>query len=163
MIQALTESDLITYLQTEDNRINTAVASSQIRHLVKFTNDMKGGSALGTQYAYAKAETIYNRYTKFDFEYNATPDRYLGRIKFLPSGYWKYEVYEVSWIGDLAITEETAPATETDVLPVEDNNGVVQGLVTKGKMYVSDIEDTKQVKYTQRQEPAANNYIYYGQ
>ena len=163
MIQAITETNLTAYLQTEDNRINTAVVSSQIRHLLKFTNDMKGGSDLGTQYAYAETETIYNRYTKLEFDYNATPDRYSGRIKFLPSGYWKYEVYEVSWIGVVTITDETAPRTETEVLPVDPLNGVVQGLVTKGKMYVSDKSGTEQVQYTQREEPAANNYIYYGQ
>ena len=40
MIQAITETNLIFTVQTEDNRINTAVATSKIRHLVKFTNDM---------------------------------------------------------------------------------------------------------------------------
>ena len=40
MIQAITETDFTTYLQTEDNRINTSVASTQIRHLLKFTNDI---------------------------------------------------------------------------------------------------------------------------
>ena len=163
MIQAITETNLTAYLQTEDNRINTSVASSQIRHLVKFTNDMKGGSVLGTQYAYAQTETIYNRYTKFEFEYFPNPDTYEGLINFIPSGYWKYEVYEVSWIGDVTLTAETAPRTETEVLPVDPLNGVVQGLVTKGKMYVSDKSGTEQVQYTQREEPAANNYIYYGQ
>tara|TARA_R110002110_G_scaffold36952_2_gene122635 strand:- start:619 stop:1110 length:492 start_codon:yes stop_codon:yes gene_type:complete len=163
MIQAITETNLAAYLQTEDNRINTAVTSSQIRHLLKFTNDMKGGSALGTQYAYAETETIYNRYTKLEFDYNATPDRFAGTIKFLPSGYWKYEVYEVSWVGDVTITDSTAPRDEEQVLPVHPRNGVVQGLVTKGKMYVSDKSGTEQVQYTQREEPAANNYIYYGQ
>tara|TARA_R110001583_G_scaffold23377_2_gene86477 strand:- start:1230 stop:1721 length:492 start_codon:yes stop_codon:yes gene_type:complete len=163
MIQAITETNLTTFLQTEDNRINSTVSSSKIRHLIKFTNDMKGGSELGELYAYGKTETIYNRYTKFTFDYNALPDRFLGRIKFLPSGYWKYEVYEVSWIGEVTLTETTAPRSETDVLPVEDNHGVVQGLVTKGKMNVSDKAGTEQVQYTQRQEPDANNYIYYGQ
>ena len=40
MIQAVTETDLTTYLQTEDNRIDTSVSSDKIRYLVKFTNDM---------------------------------------------------------------------------------------------------------------------------
>jgi hypothetical protein len=31
------------------------------------------------------------------FKYNATPNIYLGRIDLKPAGYWKYEVYEVSW------------------------------------------------------------------
>ena len=39
MIQAITETGFFINVQTEDNRINTSVASTQIRHLVKFTND----------------------------------------------------------------------------------------------------------------------------
>jgi hypothetical protein len=31
---------LRVWVQTEDNRINTSVAKSKIRHLFKFTNDM---------------------------------------------------------------------------------------------------------------------------
>ena len=54
--------------------------------------------------------------------------------------------------------------TEDDVLsPAASNKGVVQGLVTKGKMYVAEKDGTQQVQYTQRQEPAGTNYIYYGQ
>ena len=49
MIQAITETNLIFYLQTEDNRIDTSVASSKIRYLVKFTNDMDKS----IQYAYS--------------------------------------------------------------------------------------------------------------
>ena len=160
MIQAITETNLTAYLQTEDNRINTSVASSKIRHLLKFTNDMDKS----VQYAYARTETIENRSTKFELVYNATPNMYTGRINFLPSGYWKYEVYEVSWIGTVTVTTGYAPRTEIDVLtPAADDKGVVQGLVTKGKMYVADKAGTAQVQYTQRQEPSGTNYIYYGQ
>tara|TARA_R100000781_G_C4036952_1_gene112632 strand:+ start:254 stop:739 length:486 start_codon:yes stop_codon:yes gene_type:complete len=161
MIQAITETNLTTYLQTEDNRINDSVPVAQIRHLLKFTNDMDKS----VSYAYGATETIYNRYTKFTFTYNATPNVYTGLIKFLPSGYWKYEVYEVTWNGsEVVVGSGTAPATETDVLERADTNGVVQGLVTKGKMYVGDKAGTAQVQYTQRQEPSGGtNYIYYGQ
>jgi hypothetical protein len=160
MIQAITETNLTTYLQTEDNRINTSVRSDKIRHLIKFTNDMDKS----IQYAYGSTETIYNRYTKFVFNYNATPNVYTGNINFLPSGYWKYEVYEVSWVGTANIGEGLAPITEDDVLtPPADNKGIVQGLVTKGKMYVADKAGTAQVQYTQRQATAGTNYIYYGQ
>jgi len=160
MIQAITETNLTAYLQTEDNRINTSVASSKIRHLLKFTNDMDKS----VQYAYARTETIENRSTKFELVYNAAPNMYTGRINFLPSGYWKYEVYEVSWIGTVTVTTGYAPRTEIDVLtPAADDKGVVQGLVTKGKMYVADKAGTAQVQYTQRQEPSGTNYIYYGQ
>jgi hypothetical protein len=71
-------------------------------------------------YAYARTENIENRYTEFDFFYNATPDIYLGRIDLKPAGYWKYEVYEVSWTGTVTVLSGFAPATETDVLSPSD-------------------------------------------
>ena len=159
MIQAITETDLTFYLQTEDNRIDTSVPSSKIRHLVKFTNDMDKS----VQYGYSTVHLIYDRYTKFSFTYNTTKDVYTGAVDFLPAGYWKYEVYEVSWTGAVAISAGNAPVTETDVLPVGPTHGVVQGLVTKGKMYVAEKDGTAEVQYTQHSEPSGTNYIYYGQ
>ena len=159
MIQAVTETDLTTYLQTEDNRIDTSVSSDKIRYLVKFTNDMDKS----VQYAYSNVHLVYDRYTKFHFTYNATPDVYTGDVNFKPSGYWKYEVYEVSWTGAVAISAGNAPVTEDDVLPIGSTHGVVQGLVTKGKMYVADKSGPAQVQYTQREAPSSTNYIYYGQ
>lgn len=159
MIQAITETDLIFYLQTEDNRIDTSVASSKIRYLVKFTNDMDKS----VQYAYSDVHLVYDRYTKFSFSYNATPDVYTGAVNFKPAGYYKYEVFEVSWTGAVAISAGNAPINENDVLPVGPTHGIVQGLVTKGKMNVSEKDGTQQVQYTQRQEPSGTNYIYYGQ
>ena len=55
MIQAITETNLTTYLQTEDNRIDTSVGSDKIRHLVKFSNDMDKS----IQYAYSRP--FFNR------------------------------------------------------------------------------------------------------
>lgn len=160
MIQAITETNLTTFLQTEDNRINTSVDSSKIRHLVKFTNDMDKS----VQYAYGTTETIFPRYTEFTFTYNATPDVYNGDIKFLPAGYWKYEVYEVSWVGAVSVSSGNAPATENDVLsPPADTKGIVQGLVTKGKMYVAEKDGTQQVQYNEYEPSSGTNYIYYGQ
>ena len=160
MIQAITGTNLTVYLQTEDNRINTSVAKTQIRHLFKFTNDMDKSIV----YAYAKIQIIENRYNVFGFEYNATPNVYFSRIDLKPAGYWKYEVYEVSWTGTVTISSGFAPATETDVLsPSDEYKGIVQGLVTKGKMYVADASGTAQVQYNQYVEPTTTNYIYYGQ
>lgn len=159
MIQAITETNLIFTVQTEDNRIDTSVDSSMIRHLVKFTNDMDKS----VQYAYPTTYVMYNRYTKFDFTYNTSKDVYTGAVNFLPAGYWKYEVFEVSWSGAVAISRGNAPITEDDVLPVGPTHGVVQGLVTKGKMYVAEKDGTQQVQYTQHSEPTGTNYIYYGQ
>lgn len=159
MIQAVTETDLTTYLQTEDNRIDTTVGSDMIRYLVKFTNDMDKS----VQYAYSNVHLVYDRYTKFNFTYNATPDVYEGKINFKPAGYYQYEVYEVSWTGAVAISTGNAPVNENDVLPVGPTHGVVQGLVTKGKMYVDDKSGTAQVQYNQHTEAKGTNYIYYGQ
>ena len=159
MIQAITETNLTTFIQTEDTRIDTSVALDMIRYLVKFTNDMDKS----IQYAYSQGLLVNERYNKMLFPYNATPDVYEGKVNFLPSGYWKYEVFEVSWTGAVAISAGNAPINENDVLPVGPTHGVVQGLITKGKMYVSDKDGTAQVQYTQRQTPTETNYIYYGQ
>ena len=161
MIQAVTETDLTTYLQTEDNRIDTTVGSDMIRYLVKFTNDMDKS----VQYAYSNVHLVYDRYTKFHFTYNATADVYEGKVNFKPSGYYQYEVFEVSWPsgGAVAISVGNAPVNEDDVLPVAPTHGVVQGLVTKGQMYVADKSGTAQVRYNQYPETSGTNYIYYGQ
>ena len=160
MIQATTETAIIINVQTEDNRINTSVASTQIRHLIKFTNDLDKS----VYYAYGVTETIKDRYTQININYNVTPDIYTGRTKLFPAGYYKYEIYEVSWIGTVTVSLGYAPATEDDVLsPVADTKGIVQGLVTKGKMNLSEKDGTQQVQYTQREAPTETNYIYYGQ
>ncbi len=160
MIQATTETGFNIFVQTEDNRINTAVASTQIRHLVKFTNDLDKS----VYYAYGSAETIKDRFTKISINYDLTPDMYTGETKLFPAGYYKYEIYEVSWIGTVTVSSGNAPANEDDVLsPAADTKGVVQGLVTKGKMNLSEKDGTQQVRYTQREAPTETNYIYYGQ
>ena len=160
MIQATTETEIKIYVQTEDNRINTSVASTQIRHLVKFTNDLDKS----VYYAYGNTELIKDRYTNINISYGTTPNIYTGVVKLFPSGYWKYEIYEVSWIGTVTVSSGNAPATEDDVLsPAADTKGVVQGLVTKGKMYLAEKDGTQQVQYTQREAPTETNYIYYGQ
>ena len=160
MIQAITETNLEINVQTEDNRIDTSVASTQIRHLVKFTNDLDKS----VYYAYGSSETIKDRFTNIDISYGTTPNIYTGVIKLFPAGYYKYELYEVSWTGTVTVSSGNAPATEDDVLsPASPTKGVVQGLVTKGKMNLSEKDGTQQVQYTQREAPTETNYIYYGQ
>jgi len=160
MIQAITETGFNIFVQTEDNRIDTSVASTQIRHLVKFTNDLDKS----VYYAYGSAETIKDRYTNINISYGTTPNIYTGVVKLFPAGYYKYEIYEVSWIGTVTVSSGNAPTTEDDVLsPAANDKGVVQGLVTKGKMNVSEKDGTQQVQYTQREAPTETNYIYYGQ
>ena len=160
MIQAITETGFAAYINTEANRIDTSVASTQIRHLMKFTNDLDGAEF----YSYAATETITNRYTTLVFNYNTTPNRYTGDTKLLPSGYYKYEAYEVSWIGTVDVSSGNAPSTEDDVLtPPANDKGIVQGLVAIGKLNLSEKSGTEQVQYTQHTEPSSTNYIWYGQ
>ena len=163
MIQAITESSFSAYINTEANRIDTSVASTQIRHLIKFTNDLDGA----VFYGYGATENIYNRYTKFTFTYVASPavpDIYAGETRLLPSGYYKYEAWEVSWTGVGTVSSGNAPATETDVLsPPASTKGIVQGLVAIGKLNLSELSGAEQVQYTQRETPSSTNYIYYGQ
>jgi hypothetical protein len=160
MIQAITETSITADICTEDNRINTSVASTQIRFLVKFINDLDGSIV----YCYPDLNTgIKPRYTSMTFQYAKVPDLFLGQIKLLPAGHWKYEVYEVSWIGTIVLKLATAPATETTVLAVADTNGVVEGIVTKGILNLTEKAGTEQVQYTQHPEPQGTNTIYYGQ
>ena len=160
MIQVTTASSFTIYINTEANRINTSVASTQIRHLMKFTNDLDGAEF----YAYGNSETIYDRYTTMVFSYNPTPDMYTGGTKLLPAGYYKYEAWEVSWTGTVTVSSGNAPATETDVLsPPAATKGIVQGLVAIGKLNLSEKSGTEQVQYTQQEDPSGTNYIYYGQ
>lgn len=161
MIQVISESSFDMYVNTEGNRIDTSVSSDLIRYLVKFTNDMDKS----VQYAYSTIHLVYDRYTKFSFTYNTTPDVYTGATKLIPTGYYKYEVYEVAWPsgGAVAISAGNAPVTETDVLPVGPTHGVVQGLVAIGKMYVAEKAGTEEVQYIQNTPTPSTNYVYYGQ
>ena len=149
-------------ITTEDVRIDTSVPTAQIRHLLKFTNDMDKG----VKYVYGRSETIKDRYTNITLTHNTTENIVEGKINFLPNGYWKYEVYEVSFNGaSVVISDTTVPKSETGT--ASDQSGVygtVKGCVEIGKLFVEEQDGTEQVKYTQRQEPSGQtNYIYYGQ
>jgi hypothetical protein len=181
MIQGKTKSALVGtqdgIIVTEDNRIynyyqapaplsiqGRVVPKSQIRLLFKFINQMDKS----VQYAYNKGgeANITDRFTTIQFSYEATLDAnsvYNGETSFKMAGTYVYEVYEVSWDGTVSLTSTTAPATETQVLEPADTAGVVRGLVTKGIMYLTDVDGTQQVQYTQHPEPSGTNYIYYGQ
>ena len=158
MIQAIRETNFDAYIETKSNKIGNQIIA-KTRHLVKFINDLDGA----VFYAYPLLANIHNRYTKMPFIYNSTPDRYTGRINLIPAGYFKYEVYEVSWIGIPDISDGTAPETETDVLPVSDDHGVVEGLVAIGILYLAEKSGSEEVQYTEYDQPASTNTIYYGQ
>jgi len=158
MIQAIRETDFTAYIETEANRIDTSVPSSKIRHLVKFINDLDEA----VFYAYAALETITDRYTKLEFDYSATPSVYTS-VNLIPAGFFKYELYEVSWTGAVAVSTGNAPVTEDDVLPVGPTHGVVQGLVAIGILYLAEKAGSEEVQYKAYTPPASTNTIYYGQ
>tara|TARA_Y100000401_G_scaffold50169_1_gene39108 strand:+ start:3582 stop:4274 length:693 start_codon:yes stop_codon:yes gene_type:complete len=148
MIHATQKENFTVYVTTKENRINTS--ASNWNHLFKFTNDMTGD----TIYSYATTETITDRYTKCDFTYHATPNTLTGRINLTPAGYWKYEVYEISWQENIQLDGEHAPMTENSVLPDETQYGLVSGLVEIGKLYVEEETGEEQVQYVQH-----SNYV----
>ena len=82
-------------ITTEDVRIDPSVPTAEIRHLLKFTNDMDKE----VKYVYAKIETIYPRYTNIILSHSTVDDILTGDINFLPCGYWKYSAWEVSFNG----------------------------------------------------------------
>lgn len=149
MIQAFTETDFYAIIQTEDNRIVQDPAGGCSKYLFKFTNDLNGD----VQYCYP-GETIYNRYSKFGFTYKAAPDLYNGEVNLKPAGYWKYQVFQVSFVTcptDPAFGSFTLPPTEEFVFnPAANDRGVVQGQVTKGKMFVEEKRGTEEVQYIQK-------------
>ena len=161
MIQAIRETHFNAYINTEANRIDTGVTSAHIRHIAKFINDLDGK----VFYAYARTETIHDRYTLLEYKYALVPTNvpYDGQLNLIPAGYFKYELYEVSWQGAVSLTGLTAPKTETDVLPVNPLHGVVQGLVAIGKLYLGEKAGSEEVQYTEYEAPASTNTIYYGQ
>jgi len=146
-------------VSTEDNRIDTSVTSAHIQFLVKFTNDMDKRVV----YAYPTKLGIYDRYTTMTFLHDTTEDYLTAKVDFVPNGYWYYEIYEVSWIGTITLSASTAPENENETLPVDNANGVVQGLVEQGKLYMDEPYREEQVQYNQHQEPSGTNYIWYGQ
>jgi hypothetical protein len=146
MIQAIRETNFNAFIETKANMIGNQ-GTARTRHLFKFINDLDEA----VFYAYPLLENIYPRYTAMPFIYNLTPDMYNGQVNLIPAGYFKYEVYEVSWGAgvDVFVALGSAPATETDVLPVSPANGVIEGLVAIGKLYLSEKEGSEEVQYVQ--------------
>jgi len=144
------------YVTTEEKRIDTSVPSSKIRYLFKFTNNM----SKSVVYGYGQSQTVNDRYTLVLMNHG-TNDVYTGTVDFTPNGYWTYEIYEVSWQDVAVLTAGFAPVNENDVLtPPAADKGIVQGLVEKGKLLVSEASGEEEVQYTEHPEPSGTNYIY---
>ena len=155
MITGVYGSTISSYLTLEEKRIHTAVDASKVKYLFKFTNDMTGT----VKYCYGRTITTNDRYIKNEFFHRTSEDLFTSNINFKPYGFWKYEVYEVTWIGTVSLSVETAPATETQVLEVDDDNGVVKGKVEEGKLYIQETAGSEQIKYTEH-TTTETNYLY---
>ena len=158
-MQHVTYGSTATFnVTTEDKRIDTSVPSSQIRFLVKLTNDLSGT----VKYAYGQSQTIRERYTDFTLEHNTSEVVTLGRVNLTPFGYYKYEIYEVSYNGTVpTLSAVNSPISETDTANNTSSvHGTVKGLVEQGKLLVSETVGSEQVKYTQYTETTSTNYIY---
>ena len=155
MITGVYGSTISSYLTLEEKRIHTAVDASKVRYLFKFTNDMTGT----VKYCYGRKYTTNDRYVKNTFLHNTTENLLTSNINFKPFGFWKYEVYEVSWTGAVAISAGNAPTTENEVLPVAGTHGIVQGKVEEGKLYIQETVGSEQVKYT-KHTTTETNYLY---
>ena len=111
-------------------------------------------------YGYGQSQSVNDRYTLVSMNHG-TNDVYTGTVNFTPNGYWTYEIYEVSWQSSVTLSAGEAPANENDVLtPPAGSKGVVQGLVEKGKLLVSETAGSEEVQYNQHPEPSGTNYIY---
>ena len=155
MITGVYGSTITAYLSLEEKRIDTSKIKEKIQYLFKFTNDM----TKTVKYCYARKTTHSDRYVTCQFLHNTTENAFLHRINFKPYGFWKYEVYEVAWIGDVLLSSSTAPDIETEVLAIENENGVVKGKVEEGKVLIKETEGSEQVRYTQHTE-TTTNYLY---
>ena len=155
MITGVYGSTINSYLTLEEKRIHTSVDASKVRYLFKFTNDMTGT----VKYCYGRKTTHNDRYVKNQFLHRTSEDLFTSNINFKPYGFWKYEVYEVTWLGTVSLSVETAPATETQVLEVDDDNGVVKGKVEEGKLYIQETAGSEQIKYTEH-TTTETNYLY---
>ena len=170
MIQAELEKDFEAYINTEANQIMVEAngppsiidPNGYILYLTKFTNDYSGEIL----YCYAKEQVIKPRCSKFQFNYNLTPDIFNGEINLTLAGYYHYEFYEVYWKNKPPndLTNLIAPACELEscALTPEDDHGVVKGLVAIGKMYVAEEGTKPEVTYTEYLQPEKSNYIYQG-
>ena len=157
MIHATTGSNATFIVTTEEKRIDTGVPSSQIRYLFKLTNDMSENVV----YAYGQGQGVNDRYTKVQIN-SGVNSVYTGTVNFSPSGYWTYEIFEVSWQDStVTLAEDYAPVNENDILtPPANTKGVVQGSIEKGKLNVSEASGSEEVQYTEHSAPTGTNYIY---
>ena len=155
MIHGIYGQTITSYLSLLESNLNTSVSNTNLRYLFKFTNDL----TKTVKYSYGRKTSTNDRYIKNDFLHNTTDSVLDFTINFKPYGFWKYEVYEVTWIGTVFLEVGNAPTTETHILSVHNDNGVVKGKVEEGKLYIQETAGSEQIKYTQH-TTTETNYLH---
>ncbi|ANS03421.1 hypothetical protein [uncultured Mediterranean phage uvDeep-CGR2-KM19-C269] len=145
---------------TQESRINNSVPTENLRFLIKFTSEFSGKIL----YAYGTNVVVKSRFTSMEVNYSNINNALNSEINLIPAGYWKYEIFEVSYNVTSSTYDDTnTPKTEVDVLTVSDENGVVQGRVDIGKLHVHNVEGNEENEYVLL-DGASDNYIYpYGE
>ena len=104
------------YISTEDNRIDTSVAKTQVALLFEITNDMSGSVV----YTYLLKIDVDNRYTTGTLTpKNTSPDMFSGQFIALPVGYYDYNVFELTTqysAGSVSYNCNTLPPTSAGIL-----------------------------------------------
>jgi hypothetical protein len=162
------------YITTEDQRKDQAVDVNRLRYLIKFTSDTKARAvnptgqntaSTGSIYTYGQNQSVKDRFTKLQITESTTNTSsvFTGEVSLTPSGFWMYEVYEVSYSDTVPVTldENNSPITESDTA----NNtgavhGTVKGLVESGKLFIEEAVGDEEVQYIHYTESTQNNYIY---
>lgn len=141
---------------TQESRINNSVPTENLRFLIKFTSEFSGKIL----YAYGKNVVVKSRFTSMEVDYNNISNTLNSEINLIPAGYWKYEIFEVSYNVTSSVYDATnTPKTEVDVLAESDENGVVQGRVDIGKLHVHNVDGSEENEYVLL-DGASDNYIY---
>jgi len=155
MITGVYGQTINSYLSLKESKLDTTASMSKTEYLFKLTNDL----TKAVKYVYGRKTTTNDRYIKLQLSHNTSPNMFSYQVDLKPYGFWKYEVYEVTWISTVVLNTETAPETEVEVLEEAVENGVVKGKVHEGKLYVQETSGSEQVKYTYHTE-TTTNYLY---
>tara|TARA_Y100000114_G_scaffold23234_1_gene18965 strand:+ start:1745 stop:2860 length:1116 start_codon:yes stop_codon:yes gene_type:complete len=156
------------YISTEDNRIDTSVAKTQVALLFEITNDMSGSVV----YAYLLKINVDNRYTTGTLTpKNTSPDMFSGQFIALPVGYYDYNVFELTTqysAGSVSYNCNTLPPTSAGVLGkviVEDPSGTevyTQDLTGKNDVYTQEIDRLSAGLYNMDIKNTCNDVIFDG-
>ena len=156
------------YISTEDNRIDTSVAKTQVALLFEITNDMSGSVV----YTYLLKIDVDDRYTTGTLTpKNTSPDMFSGQFIALPVGYYDYNVFELTTqysAGSVSYNCNTLPPTSAGVLGkviVDDPSGTevyTQDLTGKNDVYTQEIDRLSAGTYNMDIKNTCDSVIYDG-